>query len=121
MYLALKHSHMTLVMLSCCLFLFRFGRYACCQRPAPRWLTIFPHIIDTLLLTSALSLVYYVGYALQSPWLLAKMVALLCYIGCGMVAMRGTGAKQWIGFALACVCFAYIVMVAVTKTPWGIF
>lgn len=55
----------------------------------------------------------------RTPWLAAKLVGLCFYIGFGVLAFRRTGRPALrAGFAvLALGVFAYIVMVAVTKTP----
>ena len=81
-----------------------------------------PHVNDTLLLVTGIALV--VGYGwnpLQHPWLEAKLAALLVYIGLGSVALsrrgersRAVRASAWLA-ALA--VFAYIVAVAIYKTP----
>ena len=84
------------------------------------WLKIPPHIIDTLLLVSAVALaVTTQQYPLEQSWLTAKVVALCVYIGLGLVALRFGKTKRvrvgaWIG-ALA--AFAYILSVAVTRHP----
>ena len=54
-----------------------------------------------------------------TPWLAAKLVALLAYIGLGALALRpgrskGARAAAWLA-ALA--VFAYIAAVAVTRSP----
>ena len=85
-----------------------------------RWIKIVPHVVDTVLLASALGLAYTIGqYPLVDAWLTAKFFALLLYIGLGSVALKhGTskGVRQaaWLG-ALA--VFAYIVLVAITHNP----
>ena len=86
---------------------------------AARWVKVSPHIIDTVLLVSAIILASQWGWAaLQMPWLLAKITALLVYIFLGMLALREGRSKSvrisaWLA---AIVTFAYIVSVAMTKT-----
>jgi uncharacterized membrane protein SirB2 len=81
-----------------------------------------PHVIDTLLLVSAIMLVVVLRLSpLDAPWLIAKIGALLVYIGLGLVALRFGGSKEirigaWL---LALVAAGYIVSVAYTKTPLG--
>jgi uncharacterized membrane protein SirB2 len=120
-YYALKHIHMTFAVLSGALFLVRglwmLADSGYLQR---RWVKIAPHVIDTLLLASAVGLaVWSSQYPGQSPWLTAKLVALVAYIGLGTVALkRGrTRAVRTLAFAGALACFAYILAVAVTKNP----
>ena len=50
---------------------------------------VLPHMIDTLLLASAVGmLLIWQLSPLQSDWLMAKIIALLVYVGLGMVALR---------------------------------
>lgn len=87
-----------------------------------RWVRIAPHVVDTLLLVSAIGLAVQLRLSpVQHTWLLAKIVALLLYIGLGVVALRRgrnrlVRALAWVA-ALA--TYLYIVAVAVTKSPWG--
>jgi uncharacterized membrane protein SirB2 len=87
-----------------------------------RWTKILPHVVDTLLLTSAIILaVQWPLSPLQQPWLLAKIIALLVYVFAGMVALRFGRSKTvrvsaWI-FGL--LTFLYIVSVALSKSALG--
>jgi len=58
-------------------------------------------------------------YPLVHDWLTAKVIALLIYIGLGMVALRygRTMRQKKIAYGLAIVVFGYILLVAVTRTP----
>ena len=81
---------------------------------------IAPHIIDTLLLASAIWLAVQYGLSPgDNPWLMAKIIALLVYIGLGTVALKRGKTKQIriIAWLAAMSVFAYIVAVAVTKSP----
>ena len=75
-----------------------------------------------MLLLSALWLAWSLRLApAEAPWLLAKIVGLLVYIGLGVVALRPGNptrlrAGAWLG-ALAVA--AWIVSVAITKSPLG--
>lgn len=77
---------------------------------------ISPHIIDTLLLLSGILLVVQ-GQWLSSEygWIISKLFILTVYIGLGFVVMRSQGNKRWLAFAGAIVCYAYILVVAITK------
>jgi uncharacterized membrane protein SirB2 len=83
-----------------------------------RWVKVVPHLNDTLLLTAAIALVV-VGDLdlLANPWLIAKIVALLAYIGLGSVALKRGRSKavRVKAFVAALGVFGYIVAVAVTK------
>lgn len=81
-----------------------------------------PHIIDTLLLGSAVGmLLIWQSSPFSMSWLSAKIVALLVYIGLGMVALRFGKTRRirtsfWL---MALVVAIYIVSVALTKTAQG--
>lgn len=91
------------------------------ERLRQRWVRIVPHVIDTLLLASALWLAWQLGAAGTRGWLWAKVVALLAYIVLGSIALtRGrTRGARIAAFAGALLAFAYIVSVALTKSPLG--
>lgn len=81
-----------------------------------------PHIVDTVLLLSAVTLAAMLHLnPAHAPWLMAKLLGLLLYIGLGIVALRPrfgwkTRATAWV---LALVVLAWIATVAVLKNPWG--
>jgi uncharacterized membrane protein SirB2 len=87
-----------------------------------RWVKTAPHIIDTLLLVSAVILAVQMRISpLEHAWLMAKIIALLAYIGIGMVALKQGRSKQvrvsaWL---LGLATFMYIVSVAFTKSTMG--
>lgn len=79
-------------------------------------LKIAPHVIDTILLLSGITLVFQGNWmAGEYGWIMTKLVMLIAYIGFGVMAMRSTGIKRWGAFVLALACFGYIISVAVTK------
>ena len=85
-----------------------------------RWVKILPHVVDTVLLLSAIILASQWGWsALQLPWVLVKILALLLYIYLGFVALRPGPTKtlRVTAWMAALVVFAYIVAVAITKYP----
>jgi len=89
-----------------------------------RFIRVAPHVVDTVLLASAIGLAWWSGqYPLQQSWLTAKVAALLAYIVLGTVALkrgrtRGARTAAFIGALLAA---AYIVTVALTRNPLGPF
>ena len=91
-------------------------------RLGARWVRVVPHVVDTLLLVSALALVFASGQSPGAlPWLNAKVVALLAYVGCGLFALRrGRKAVRVLCFVLALACYAYIVTTARTRDPQGL-
>lgn len=83
-----------------------------------------PHVVDTVLLASALWLAWSLRLdPASTPWLAAKIAGLLLYIGLGMVALRrGQPRAVRVGAWLAALAvFGYIVSVAMTKNPAGWF
>lgn len=118
-YLAVKHVHMTCAALSIILFFVR-GLWMLAGSPLlqQRWAKVVPHIMDTVLLASALTMVVWSSqYPFVQNWLTAKIVALVAYVVLGTIALkRGQTKGVRIGaFILALLVFGYIVKVAVTK------
>jgi uncharacterized membrane protein SirB2 len=89
-----------------------------------RFVRIAPHVVDTLLLASAVWLAWFLG---QVPfvhgWITAKIFALLAYIVLGMFALRRgrTRRARAAAFAAALASAGYIVWVALARdaTPWS--
>lgn len=121
MYTTLKAVHVTAVVLSGSGFLLRY-LLRIAQVPAARdafWRAL-PHVIDTVLLASAISLAFIGRYnPLTTPWLAAKIIALIVYIVVGAAALKGPPARRAPAFIVAAAAFAYIVSVALTKNPLG--
>jgi uncharacterized membrane protein SirB2 len=85
-----------------------------------KWVKIAPHINDTILLLSGITLAVQIGqYPFIDAWLTAKMLALLVYILLGMVVLRSVISKPVKTLALlsAIAVFVYIVLVAKTRNP----
>ncbi len=83
-----------------------------------------PHVIDTLFLASGLMLAYSIGqYPWTVDWLTAKITGLVLYIVLGMAAMsiRLSPAGRRIAFLAAIFTYAWIISVALLKSPWGFF
>lgn len=122
-YLLLKHIHVTAVIFSGTGFFLR-GLLMLADSPllGRRLFKVLPHVIDTVLLGSALTMaVISAQYPFVQPWLTAKFFGLLAYIILGMMALkRGrTKAQRGAWFVAALAAFAYIVMVALTRNPLG--
>ena len=120
-YVLLKHMHVTCVVLSGTGFLLRlFWMWRQSPRLQRRISRVLPHVVDSLLLLSALSLAWISGqYPFAMDWLTAKLIGLLLYIGCGMMALkRGRTMAIRLRFgALAVLAYGYIVTVALTRQP----
>ena len=79
-----------------------------------------PHINDTLLLTAAVALaVMSAQYPLARSWLTAKVLGLCAYITLGSLALRRsiTLKVRRIAFLAALLAVAYIVGMALTRSP----
>lgn len=77
---------------------------------------IIPHVIDTILLLSGITLVFQGNWiAGEYGWIITKLIMLIAYIGFGVMAMHSRGIKRWGAFVLALACFGYILSVAITK------
>lgn len=122
MYLALKHLHLTFVALSLIFFVLRgIWLFLNSSLLAKKWAKILPHVISTLLLLSGVVLAVHLGLSPGSqPWLLAKIIALVVYIGLGVATFKVSNSNLsktlWVS---ALVVFAYMVSVAITKNPLG--
>lgn len=119
-YLPIKHLHITCVVLSLSLFCVRaFWSIRGSDLLQQKWVKIAPHIVDTLLLSFGIALMVIADWPVSSPWLVAKWIGLIFYIGLGTFAIkRGKTALLRFGFSLAAVTvFAYIVGCAISKQP----
>lgn len=119
MYMMAKHLHLTAVGLSILLFILRFlwsqANPAILQK---KWLKILPHMIDTLLLGSAIGLCIIIQqYPFVSGWVTFKLIGLFVYIGLGLVALKlgKTPVIRWAAFVGALGCLALIGKVAISK------
>ena len=89
-----------------------------------RWVRISPQVVDTVLLASAIALaVQWRLSPMDQAWLMAKIIALLVYIGVGLVALRFGRSKRvrLCAWLLGLVIFSYIVSVAMSKSVMGWF
>lgn len=80
---------------------------------------VLPHVVDTILLASAIFLAVTIpAYPGFGQWLTAKVLALGVYIVLGTIALKRGKTKTvrvaaWLGALLT---FAYIVAVALTRS-----
>ncbi len=81
-----------------------------------KFLKIAPHVIDTLLLLSGITLVFQGNWLNgEFGWIISKLILLLGYVAFGVMAMRFSGIKRWIAFTAAISCFIAIFITAITK------
>lgn len=124
MYLALKHLHLTFVVLSLLAFVVRgIWLFTGSGMLAKKWVKILPHIISTILLVSGIAVAIHLGMSPGTqPWLMAKIIGLIVYIALGVAAFKVANPDARKTFwVIALLVFAYIVSVAVAKTPLGFF
>jgi len=89
-YLAVKHTHMAIAVLSILLFYVRsFSRMGKGAIAKNKLVFIGSHAIDTLLLVSAVTLIVMGGFnLLEQPWLLEKVILVIAYIVLGIIASK---------------------------------
>jgi uncharacterized membrane protein SirB2 len=119
-YMIFKHIHMTAALASGAFFLLR-GLWMMQESSLfnAKLVRILPHVIDTILLVSALVLVGMMGAF--PAFVLVKVAALFIYIALGMMAFRflkGWGGRVFMFFSALAV-YAFIVSVAISKNPQG--
>nr|WP_086939910.1 SirB2 family protein [Thaumasiovibrio occultus] len=124
MYIALKHIHLMLIVISVSLFVFRFVlNWKASPLLKKKPLRIAPHAIDTLLLLSGIGLIAATGFVFVpftegGAWLTTKLTCVLAYIALGVFAFRGKNRFfQIFSFfgALGWLLMAYNI--ATTKVP----
>lgn len=89
-----------------------------------RWVRIAPHVVDTLLLISAIALAIRLRqYPFVHDWLTAKVLALIAYITLGAIGLRygKTRGIRIVAWLAALLVFGYIVAVALTHRPLPFF
>ena len=121
-YVIFKHLHMTAVALSGLLFMVRglWLLQGSAQLQA-KWVKITPHVVDTLLLVSAIAMLV---VAQQFPaWVHVKITLLVVYIGLGLMAFKKAKTQgQKLTFLLAAMAvYMFLISVALTKSPAGFF
>jgi uncharacterized membrane protein SirB2 len=127
MYLAIKTVHMVSAGVSLLLFCLRGGLVLAASAEAKRalsywWLRVLPHVVDTVLLGSAVYLAISIRQApLANDWLTAKVLALVLYIALGSFALKRARSQSMraAAFVAALATFTYIVGVAMTKSVWS--
>lgn len=124
-YPQMRMVHVVCVATSISLFVARGAWILLSGRRLWRWLRVVPHIVDTLLLASGLTLAFLIQQYpfYNSDWLTAKVIGLVVYIGLGITLFRGPRSRTVRATTglMALIVFAYIVSVALSKQPLGFF
>jgi uncharacterized membrane protein SirB2 len=117
--------HVTTALLSISGFIYRgILRFSGSEQVNRKWLKITPHVIDTVLIASAIILLVQASLdPLNTSWLLAKIIALVLYILLGLIAFRfaSNRAIALLAWCVAILVFCYILAVAVTRNPLILF
>lgn len=122
-YLIFKHLHMTVAYLTILLLAVRLlldavGRPGWRQTPL-RWI---PHVNDTILLVSAIALLFVTGWISGMPgWVVAKIVLLIGYIAAGVFAIKPAFSKpvRIVAAVVALVLYTGIFHMAIAKPVFG--
>ena len=123
LYPQIKWLHIACVVLSGGLFAVR-GALALAGWPQARHLALraTSWAIDSVLLLAAVALAWSSHqYPFLQPWLTAKVLLLLVYIGLGTVALRPGAAPRvrLAAYVGALLVFLTIVSIALARSPWG--
>jgi len=122
MYLTIKTIHIITVIATFSLFVIR-GIWMLQDSPylQQKWVKVLPHLIDTLLFLSGITLVILIQqYPIVHTWLTVKLLAVIAYIILGSIALKygktkGIRLMMWL---IALGVFAYIITVALNHSAW---
>ena len=125
MYLIIKSIHITAVSLSLVLFFIR-GMMMLLKNPLYRHklFKVIPPIVDTFLLATGVTLMIMLQqYPTEQSWLAVKLSALIAYIVLGVIALNRVNhyKAQVLSFILAVLLILFMVTVARSHNPLGIF
>ncbi len=113
------HLHGLFVILSLILFSLR-GYWMLRECPAlqARWVKIAPHIIDTLLLLTALwaAWLMFWSHGTHPAFITVKIIGLIAYIALGLVALKLGKSKsvRLLAFIAALALYVYLMAVGAT-------
>jgi uncharacterized membrane protein SirB2 len=120
-YAELKALHVAAVATSITLFVIRAAlRLAGSPRLEARFFRVAPHLVDTVLLASAVPLTLILHqYPFVDGWLTAKLLALVAYVAFGSIAIRRgrTPAVRAVAFCASLLTVGYILATAIHHDP----
>ena len=115
----LKSFHIALALLSFTGFLIRAGwAYRAPELLRQAWVRVAPHVIDTLLLILGVVLALNLSGGMIQGWIAVKLLALVAYIGFGVMTLRGRDQIRNIGLVGAMTAFIYMLLVAFSRQAW---
>jgi uncharacterized membrane protein SirB2 len=120
-YLVFKSLHVATAVATISGFLLRgFWMLSESELLQRRIVRVAPHVVDTVFLLSGVAMLWQLHLdPMTQSWLLAKFAGLVAYIVLGALALRRGPTRQVraAAFVAAISMFAYIVGVALTKSP----
>ena len=123
LYMSLKHIHLLSIALSVFLLTLRYILMMMDSSVLhKKWLKITPHIVDTVLLASGITLIFITGFipfTPAAPWLTEKITCVLVYIALGFIALKLGKTKliRSIAFFGALGWLYWAAHLAITKVP----
>lgn len=123
LYTSMKHIHLLAIALS---VLFLTVRYVLMMMDSPllqkKFFKVTPHIVDTVLLASGISLIFITGFipfTAAGAWLTEKITCVLVYIALGFVALKLGRSKliRSVAFFGALGWLYWAAHLAITKVP----
>ena len=122
-YLALRNVHIACAVLTISLFMLR-GGLMLAESPWQQNVVLryLPHVVDTVLLTTALMLTTIIHqYPFAAGWLTSKLVLLVLYIVLGSIALKRGRTRQTrvAAFIAALATVGFLVTVARAHHPLG--
>lgn len=121
-YTTVKYIHIALAIASILFFLVRAGASINRSRSPSMGFRVLTHLIDTALLGFGATLAFMLSISpFTSPWFAWKLAAILAYVVCGVVVMKGKSKRvKEIGMVLSLALIAYIFILAINKDPYNL-
>lgn len=122
MYKTALHLHVSAVVISLALFSFRFAlTLKGSDVLQSKWLKITPHIVDTVLLATAIWLLTISSVVSVEGWVTSKVIGVILYIVSGFFALKWakTTRSRTVGFVCAVIWAILTATVALTKQPFS--
>jgi len=122
MYQAVMHIHVAAVVISLAFFSFRFAlTLKGSNILQQKWLKITPHVVDTILLATAIWLLTLSSMVEIDGWVASKVIGVIMYIVSGFFALKWatTNRSRIIGFVCAVIWLMLTASVAFSKQPFS--
>ncbi len=120
-YATLKTIHIATVVLSFAIFAVRGGNVLSGKAaPGGTAVRVLSHVINTVLLASALWMVFITKqWPFVYPWPTVKLLGLVAYVVFAVLAFRGPRGRQALFFLLGTLAFLFTASVGLTHNPLG--